>query len=70
MFWQSVVYNDEATLIDSDSVILSTVPERNDQQIIINDSNRTRFIESSLIPGFKKILEEVLTLYCNTKKIN
>ena len=69
MFWQSVVYNDEATLIDSDSVILSTVPERNDQQIIINDSNRTRFKESSLIPGFKKILEEVLTFYCNTKKI-
>ena len=69
MFWQSVVYNDEATLIDSDSDILSTVPERNDQQIIINDSNRTRFKESSLIPGFKKILEEVLTFYCNTKKI-
>ena len=70
MFWQSVVYNDEATLIDSDSDILSTVPERNDQQIIINDSNRTRFKESSLIPEFKKILEEVLTFYCNIKKIN
>ena len=70
MFWQSVIYKDEATLIDSDSDILSTIPDRKDQQIIINDSNRTRFKESLLIPGFKKILEEMLTFYCNTKKIN
>ena len=70
MLWQSVVYSFEATIIDCDADILTVIPERDDQQIIVNDSKRTRFRESQLIPGFKKILEELLTFYCNTKKIN
>ena len=69
MYWQSVVYNFETTIIDSDSDILTVIPERKDQQVIINDSNRTRYRESDLVPGFKKILEEILTFYCNTKGI-
>ena len=69
MYWQSVVYNFETTIIDSDCDILTVAPERKDQQVIINDSNRTRFKESDLVPGFKKILEEILTFYCNTKEI-
>ena len=70
IFWQSVVYNFEATIIDSDGDILTVVPDRKDQNVIINDCNRTRFRECSLVPGFKKILEEVLTFYCNVKGIN
>ena len=69
MLWQSMIYNFEATIIDSDAELLTAVPDRKDQQIIINDSNRTRFKESILIPGFKKILEEILTFYCDTKGI-
>ena len=70
ILWQTVIYNLEATVINSDGDILTVVPDRKDQQIIVNDCNRTRFRESSLIPGFKKILEEILTFYCNVKKIN
>ena len=70
MFWQSVVFNYEATIIDSDADILTVTPERKDQNVIINDSKRTRVRESSLVPGFMKILEEILTFYCNTKKID
>ena len=69
ILWQSVIYNCETTIIDCDADLLTAVPQRKDQQIIVNDSNRTRFKESILIPGFKKILEEILTFYCNTKGI-
>ena len=69
MFWQSVVYSYEATIINSDTDILTVAPERKDQQIIINDSKRTRYREASLVPGFKKILEEIITFYTNTKNI-
>ena len=69
MLWQSVVYSYEATIINSDADILTIAPERKDQQIIINDSKRTRYREASLVPGFKKILEEIITFYANSKNI-
>ena len=69
ILWQSVIYNFEPTIIDSDADLLSTIPDRKDQNIIMNDSKRTRFKESTLIPGFTKILEEILTYYCNAKDI-
>ena len=69
LLWQSKVYNFETTIVNCEADILTVVPERKDQHIIINDSIRTRFKECDLVPGFKKILEEILTFYCNTKKI-
>ena len=33
MFWQSVVYSYEATIINSDTDILTVAPERKDQQL-------------------------------------
>ena len=69
MKWQSVIFNYEPTIIDSDADIISLIPDRKDQQLIEVDTKRTRFFESKLIPGFKKILEMILTFYCNTKQI-
>jgi len=69
MFWQSMLYNYESNDINSDADILTTEPRRKDQLIIKNDSVRTRFKETFLVPGFQKILEQFLTFYCNKKKI-
>ena len=69
MLWQSILYSYEATIINSDADILTVAPERKDQHIIVNDSKRTRYREASLVPGFKKILEEIITFYANTKNI-
>ena len=67
--WQSIVFNMMPTIIESDADIIALVPNRKDQQLIEVDTKRTRFLESNLVPGFVKILEMVLTFYCNTKNI-
>ena len=67
--WQSIVFNMMPTIIDSDADIIALVPNRKDQQLIEVDTKRTRFLESNLVPGFMKILEMILTFYCNTKNI-
>ena len=69
MKWQSIIFNYEPTIIDSDADIIGLVPGRKDQQLINVDAKRTRVLESKLIPGFKKILEMILTYYCNIKNI-
>ena len=53
----------------NDEDILSVELNLAEQQVIKNDCHRTRVRESFLIPGYSKILEAVLTYYCNTKKI-
>ena len=70
MIWQSLLFKFEATIVDDDNDIICVVPERNDQQIIRNDAKRTRSRESELFNCFFKMLEQMLTFYCNVKKIN
>ena len=54
---------------NSDSDILFSELDREDQKIIINDCKRTRVRESILVPGFPKLLESFLTYYCTSKGI-
>ena len=68
--WQSIIHIFEPTIIESDADIIAHIPDRKDQKVIINDAKRTRVRESKFYPGFQKILEMVLTFYCDTKKIN
>ena len=68
--WQSIIYILDPTIIESDAIIIAHIPDRKDQKIIINDAKRTRVRESKFMPGFQKILEMVLTFYCDTKKIH
>ena len=68
--WQSIIHIFEPTIIESDTDIIAHIPDRKDQKVIINDAKRTRVRESKFYPGFQKILEMVLTFYCDTKKIN
>ena len=67
--WQSKLYYFDLTIINSDNQIITTIPERRDQNVIKIDSKRTKFREKKLILGFEKILELILTFYCNAKKI-
>ena len=67
--WQSLVLNSEPTIIKSDEDIIANIPDRKDQKLIEMDSKRTRNREKNLIPGFSKILEMLLTFYCDVKKI-
>jgi len=70
IIWESMLYNNSSPLRkNSDSEILYSPLDRSDQNVIKNDCRRTRVRESFLIPGYSKILEAVLTYYCNTKKI-
>ena len=68
--WESKIYSFNIKIIDSDSQIYSTAPDRKDQSVIQVDSKRTRYKEKNLIVGFEKILEIILTFYCNSKQIN
>jgi len=67
--WQSIIHIFEPTIIETDADIIAHIPDREDQKVIINDAKRTRVRESKFYPGFQKILEMVLTFYCDTKKI-
>ena len=70
IIWESMLYNNSSPLRkNSDSEILYSPLDRPDQKVIKNDCRRTRVRESFLIPGYSKILEAILTYYCNTKKI-
>ena len=70
IIWESMLYNNSSPLRkNSDSEILYSPLDRPDQNVIKNDCRRTRVRESFLIPGYSKILEAILTYYCNTKKI-
>ena len=70
IIWESMLYNNSSPLRkNSDSEILYSPLDRSDQNVIKNDCRRTRVRESFLIPGYSKILEAILTYYCNTKKI-
>ena len=70
MLWETFLFNiSSPSGINTDFDILTACPERKDQIIIINDCKRTRVRESKLLPGFQKILEEVLTHYCSTKNL-
>ena len=53
----------------NDQKILSVELNLPEQNIIQNDCHRTRVRERFLIPDFEKILEKILTYYCQTKKI-
>ena len=68
--WESKIYNFGIKIIDTDSQIYSTALDRKDQSVIQVDSKRTRYKEKNLVVGFEKILEIILTFYCNSKKIN
>ena len=68
--WESKIYSFNIKIIDSDSQIYSTALDRKDQSVIQVDSKRTRYKEKNLIVGFEKVLEIILTFYCNSKKIN
>ena len=57
------------TNIKNDSKILMVEPNHQFQHLIVIDSERTRKKEEFLIPGFKKILECMLTFYCEKNKI-
>ena len=67
--WQSLIINFEPTIIESDVEIIAIEPNREDQELIRVDAKRTRFLENNLVPAFQKILEMVLTYYCNAKQI-
>ena len=67
--WLNKLYNFDLTIISSDNKIYTTIPERRDQNVIKIDAKRTRYKEKKLILGFEKILELILTFYCNAKKI-
>ena len=69
VLWQSIVYNQEITIIGSDEAIITHIPDRKDQYLIEVDAKRTRVVESSLVVGFKKYLELILTYYADTKEI-
>ena len=67
--WQSKLFTFDITVINSDNLIITTVPDRLDQNVIKIDAKRTRFREKKLIIGFEKILELIMTFYCNERKI-
>ena len=70
IIWESSLYSQSSPLRkNSDSDILYSTLDRDDQQVIRNDCKRTRVRESVIIPGYPKILEAILTYYCSTKKI-
>ena len=69
ILWQSVVYNQDLTIIANDGDIITHIPERKDQYLIEVDAKRTRVLESSLVVGFKKLLELILTYYADEKGI-
>ena len=70
IIWESMLYNNSSPLRkNSDSEILYSPLDRPDQKVIKNDCRRTRVREGFLIFGYSKILEAILTYYCNTKKI-
>ena len=71
IIWETFLYNiSSPSRKNSDSDILCSLLEREDQNIIKNDCKRTRVKESPLVPGFKKILETFLTYYCSSKEIH
>ena len=67
--WQNKLFNFDVTIISSDNQIITTIPDRKDQSVIKIDSKRTRYREKNLVLGFEKILELILTFYCNEKKL-
>ena len=70
VFWEYMLFNISAPLKkNSEFEILYSPLDRPDQTVIRNDCKRTRVRESSLVPGFPKILESLLTYYCTSKKI-
>ena len=70
ILWQSILFNSDLTIIESDEVIITNTLDRKDQHLIEVDTKRTRVIESPLVVGFKKYLELILTYYTNTKNIH
>ena len=71
IIWETFLYNiSSPSRKNSDSDILCSLLEREDQNIIKADCKRTRVKESSLVPGFPKILETFLTYYCSSKEIH
>ena len=71
IIWETFLYNiSSPSRKNSDSDILCSLLEREDQGIIKSDCKRTRVRESSLVPGFPKILETFLTYYCTSKEIH
>ena len=70
VYWESILYFTSSPLKKNDeNEILFAPLEREDQNVIKNDSKRTRVRESILVPGFPRILEALLTYYCNLKQI-
>ena len=67
--WENNLFNFDMIIINSDNQIITTVPDRSDQSVIRIDARRTRYKEKKLILGFEKILELILTFYCNKKQI-
>ena len=68
--WRSkLLENESFTKIKDDTEILMFPPKHELQDLIKKDCERTRKRESILLPGFKKILEIMLTYHCEKKKI-
>ena len=67
--WENNLFNFDMIIINSDNQIITTFPDRSDQSVIRIDARRTRYKEKKLILGFEKILELILTFYCNKKQI-
>ena len=70
MHWESILFNFEATDFNSDDDILKKDLNRKDEQIIYEDSRRTRYRESHLLPDFVNILEKIISFYCSNKNID
>ena len=68
--WQKKLLSNKLTIIATDYQIITTLLERTDQNTIIIDTKRTRSKERHLILGYEKVLELILTFYCNQKNIN
>ena len=60
----------EFTKFKDDTEILMKIPNHNLQDLIKKDCERTRKRESILLPGYKRILESLLTYYCEKNKLN
>ena len=68
--WEKYLFSfDSPSETLTDNEIFLTSLSRNDQKVINNDTKRTRVREGVLVPGFGKILESMLTYYCDYKKI-
>jgi hypothetical protein len=70
MKWEIKLYNNfNYYKTITEQKILKVKKDNPYQPVIVNDAKRTRVRESTLIPNYKEILENLLTFYCISKDI-